>query len=508
MSRRIGIASAIWGVSILLSRVIGLVREAVIGRVLGGGAEADVFWTAFVVPDFLNFLLAGGALSIVFIPIFGAYLARGEEARGWEAFSVVANALLVALGALVVALWLAVPWLVPIVAPGFTEAQAADLVRLTRLVLPAQLFHVVGGLLSAALQARDRHALPALAPLIYTSCVVAGGLIGGVDAGATGFAWGVVVGSALGPFALPLIGCLREGLQWRPIFDLRHPDLRAWLFRSLPIMLGWSIVVVDDWFLRRQGSLLGEGAISTLQYGKTLMKVPMGVFGLATGVAAYPTLTRLIAQDKREEAYTTLSGAVRRMLVLSLGAQVALTCAGPEIARVIYGPRLPASQHLAIGVALGLLSLGLWGWAAQTVLARGFYALGKTWLPTVLGTVVTVLAYPLYALLRQQVGVEGLALASASAISAYVLLLGWRLRREFPGVPDGYGAFALRVLPAVAVGIAGGLALRSVITVDPPLIRGALLAVAGLGLFTATAWMTRLPELREVGALLLRRLRR
>ena len=65
MSRRIGIASLIWGTSILLSRLIGLVREAVIGRVLGGGSEADVYWTAFVVPDFLNHLLAGGALSRV-----------------------------------------------------------------------------------------------------------------------------------------------------------------------------------------------------------------------------------------------------------------------------------------------------------------------------------------------------------------------------------------------------------------------------------------------------------
>ncbi len=85
MTRRIGIAGLIWGASILLSRIIGVVREAVIGRTLGGGASADAYWAAFIVPDFLNYLLAGGALSIVFIPIFGSYLSRGEEDKGWEA---------------------------------------------------------------------------------------------------------------------------------------------------------------------------------------------------------------------------------------------------------------------------------------------------------------------------------------------------------------------------------------------------------------------------------------
>ena len=133
----------IWGLSILLSRVIGLVREAAIGRILGGGASADVYLTSFVIPDFLNSLLAGGALSIVFIPIFGAYLARGEEERGWEAFSVIATALMVLMGVAGVGLWLAVPWLVHVVAPGFDATQAADLTRLTRILLPAQALSLI-----------------------------------------------------------------------------------------------------------------------------------------------------------------------------------------------------------------------------------------------------------------------------------------------------------------------------------------------------------------------------
>src|SRR5579871_4761320 len=102
-ARTIGVASAIWGVSIFLSRIMGLVREQIIGRTLGASREADLYFASFTLPDFLNYLLAAGALSIVFIPIFLAHLERGEEAQGWEAFSVIANFILVA-GCAVIAL--------------------------------------------------------------------------------------------------------------------------------------------------------------------------------------------------------------------------------------------------------------------------------------------------------------------------------------------------------------------------------------------------------------------
>jgi putative peptidoglycan lipid II flippase len=505
VSRRIAIASLIWGGSILLSRLIGLVREAVIGRVLGGGATADVYFTAFTLPDFFHYLLAGGALSIVFIPIFNGHLERGEEDRAWEAFSVTANFILLLLALLLPALWVAAPRLVPLVAPGFDTAQQAHLVRLTRIMLPAQAFHLVGGLLSAVLQARDRHALPAMAPLLYTAAVIAGGLIGGPAAGGYGFAWGVLAGSAIGPFALPLAGCLRNRFGWKPILRLNHPDLKTYLVRSVPIMIAWSIVAVDDWILRRIGSLVGAGAVATLQYGKQLMYVPMGVFGLATGVAAFPTLTRLIARGQGEQAYTTLAGAVRRMLVLAFAAQVVLTCAGREISTLVYGHRIPAAQHAAIGTALALFSLGLWAWAAQTVVARGFYAMGNTWVPSLLGTVLVPLAYPLYVWAGGRWGPAGLAGASSLAVSAYVIGLMVLLRRRLPGASGSYLPFFARMIPATAGGIGAGLLVADRLPDLGPVLHGVAAAGTGVAAFAAVAIALRTEEIRDTAAWLRRR---
>ncbi len=435
-ARIIGVASAIWAGSIFLSRIMGLVREQIIGRTLGASREADLYFASFTLPDFLNYLLAAGALSIVFIPIFLEHLERGDREGGWNSLSVIANFIALAGGAGIALLMIFARPLTAVVAPGFADPGEVDtLVRLIRIILPAQFFLVVGGLLSAALQAEDRHVLPAMAPLVYSAGVIAGGLVGTrYGMGADGFAWGVLAGAALGPFALPLYGCLRARMRWRPILSFRNADLRRYLWLSFPIMMGFSIVVVDEWIVKNQASYLAPGALSYLQYGRTLMKVPIGVFGMAAGVAAYPTISRMVAAGNVVEAYGVLSHTVRLMLVAMFAAQVSMTLAGSDAAYLIWGlfsSRFSVADAEATGTILAFLCLGLGGWAAQTLISRGFYALGSTWLPTIVGTSVAFLMAPLYVLLRHQWGAIGLAIASSIAILVYVLLLGWLQHRRF-----------------------------------------------------------------------------
>jgi putative peptidoglycan lipid II flippase len=524
-ARTIGIASAIWGVSIFLSRIMGLVREQIIGRTLGASREADLYFASFTLPDFLNYLLAAGALSIVFIPMFLEYFQRDDRDGGWQAFSAIANFILVAGGIAIALLMVFARPLAGVVAPGFTEPSEVDtLVRLMRIILPAQFFHVIGGLLSATLQAQDQHLLPAMAPLVYSAGIIIGGLAGAYfGIGADGFAWGVLVGSALGPFALPLYGCLRTRMRWTPILSFGSADLRHYLWLSFPIMVGFSIVVVDEWIVKNQASYLAAGALSELQYGRTLMKVPIGVFGMATGVAAYPTISRMVAAGNVAEAYGILCGAVRLMLFATFAAQVCLTLAGFEAAYLIWGSfasRFSVADARATGTILAFLCLGLGGWAAQTVISRGFYALGSTWLPTIVGTIVAFAAVPLYVVLRRHWGTIGLATAS----SIYVLVLGWLQRRRFereaaargttlhdvPGMLDA----ALRLALAAAIAIGIGLAMRVFLVESLPgseitviLARATVLCAVGGGIYLALARLFGIRELARFERMLVRRLR-
>jgi putative peptidoglycan lipid II flippase len=528
-ARAVRIASAIWAGSIFLSRIMGLVREQVIGRTLGASRQTDLYFASFTLPDFLNYLLAAGALSIVFIPMFLEYLERGDEDRGWQAFSVVANFVAVVGTFLIVLLMILARPLTSIVAPGFTDPVEVDtLVHLIRIVLPAQFFLIVGGLLSAVLQAQDRHFLPAMAPLAYSASIIVGGVWGAYNGmGAEGFAWGVLVGSVLGPFGLPFFGCLRTGLHWSPLLSFRNRDLKRYLWLSLPIMVGFSIVIVDEWIIKNQASYLAAGDLSFLQYGRTLMKVPIGVFGMAIGVGAYPSVSRMIAAKSIPQAYGVLARAIRLMLFGTFAAQICLTLAGFEFSYLIWGlyaSRFTVADAHATGTVLMFLCIGLAGWAAQTVISRGFYALGSTWLPTVVGTGVTIVLIPLYVLLRQHFGAVGLAVASSTSILVYVMLLGWLQRRRFEREAEAKGAnldrvhgmldTSLRLALATAVAIGIGLLLRPMLLVLLPnndllslLGRASALCAIGLGIYVLLAQILGVKEVGEIErmALLIRR---
>jgi putative peptidoglycan lipid II flippase len=506
-------AGAIWSGSILLSRVVGLLREAALGRTLGVGGQADLYQAAFTVPDFLNYLLAGGAMAVLFVPLQAVHLAREDERGAWRSLLAVGHVLSLALLAVGAVAWFAMPWLVRAAAPGFDAAQQAELARLSRILLPAQAFHVLGGLLSAALLARERHALSALAPVVYNVVIVACGLLSG---SAEGFAWGVLLGAFVGPFLLPLLGCLWMGLRWRPVLEPRHPDLRTWLVRALPIMAGFSIVVADDWFLRANGTLLGVGAASTLAYAKALLRVPVGVFGLAAGVAAYPMLARLAAEQRFEELRTALSRSIRGVVVLALLAQAVLTAAGTDAAALVYGrTRLDPDQIHAVAEALALAALGLSAWAAQPLLSRGFYALGDTWTPALLGTGVALLAWPLYGLARGSFGTAGLAATSALAIVGHALVLqivlGRRLARHGAHAPQGWFAFSARALAsfgvAAGVGLALDRALPAATTTWEAALHGAAIAGIVALTFVACGVLLGLHEVRNALQPLARRLR-
>jgi len=487
MKHRIAIASVIWTLSLLLSRVIGLLREALIGRILGTTGQADVYFVAFTLPDFINYLLAGGALSIVLIPILATYLEKNEERKAAEVLWNITNVFALTMGLVLVGAWFAVPFVAPWLAPGFSAGQLERLTELTRIILPGQAFHLLGGILSSYLQARDRHTAPALAPLIYAVCVILGGLVAPPQQAAAGLAWGVLVGSFLGPFLTPCIAAARLGLRWHPVFKPADSNLRDYLLRSLPIMIGFSIVVVDDWLLRQVGSTLGSGAVAMANYAKQLIRMPIGVFALAAGMASYPALSSLVQKGDRRAAASLLSDGLRALLVFLGAAQVVLVCCGEEVSRVVYGGRISLEGHAEIGLAVALMSVGLWGWGTHIMVSRGFYALGRTWSPTLVGTLVVPLLYPVYWWLGSTWLVPGLAAASSLAITVYAAGLVIWVRKHYRGLGARMLRFLISWVPSLALGTMAGLALRWFWTDGPPLVRLGVVGGVAFGVYYLAA---------------------
>jgi putative peptidoglycan lipid II flippase len=463
LGRRIAKAAVIVGGGVLVSRGLGLVRDMVFASTLGANAFTDEYQVAFIIPDFLNYLLAGGYMAITFIPILSRHMAERDTEGGWRAFSTIATAVGAAMVVLVVIGMVAARQIIDIIEPGFDAAQVERATALTRIVLPAQFFFVVGSLLMAVQYANERFAIPTLAPIVYNLGIIAGGVLLRFDGAASpeGFAWGVLGGAIVGNFLIQLYGARRAGLRYVAPGPLAGPTVREYLSLAIPLMVGQSLVVLDEQLGRSFGSLAEPGSISWLQFARRTMLVPVGVIAQAAGVAAYPFLARLAAENRLRQLATTLRRALQHVVALSIGAAALVMALALPLIRLLYerGDWTAADTAATVG-PLVLFALGIPLWGAQQLYARGFYARRQMWPPAIVGTVATLLALPLYWALQEAFAVSGLALASTIALAAYtgVLALMWH-RSTGTELLRPLAQTVRRVLPMAA---AGGIAAWSV----------------------------------------------
>ena len=236
---RIGKAALVVSAGILLSRVLGMLRNVALAGLLGNTSEGDAFQAAFLIPDVLFYLMAGGYLTVTFIPILTRHLVRGDEEEGNRAFAAVFRPVAIGMVLITVLAMIFAESLTDLVYPRFDALQAGEVTRLTRIVLPAQIFFVLGSLWMAVQYAHHRFAIPAVAPIIYNLGIIAGGLISWAlgTASPAGFAWGAVGGAFAGNFALQWYGARRVGLRWMSGVPFRHPALGEYLTLALPLML-------------------------------------------------------------------------------------------------------------------------------------------------------------------------------------------------------------------------------------------------------------------------------
>ena len=442
----LGLAAMIMGGSVFLSRFMGLIRDKVISYYHGAGFDADVYFTSFVVPDFINYLLAGGYFSITLIPVLAGYFARDEDSA-WRLFStvfwwvIIVSVAFTSLGAV-----LSEP-LARLVGPGYGPELQARLAFFLRIILPAQVFFLPGACLTAILYIRRQFMIPALTPLVYNGAIILGGLLF-ADRGMDGFCWGVLVGAFLGSFVLPLWAVSRGGLKLTLSF--RHPAMPRLVLLALPLMLGQSLVALDEQFARIFGSISGEGAVSLLNYARRLMQVPVGVVAQAAGVASFPFLADLAARGEMGRLKEILSGALRNILAVLIPVCVWMMLAAEPVIRLIYeqGRFSPAfTEETALLLRIMLVGVAFLG--IQQLVGRAFYARQDTLTPALVGTVATILTLPLYWFLSRNFGASGIAVAGVVGVCMYTAALAiiWQ-RRQGRGTFSHLGRHILQVLGA------------------------------------------------------------
>src|SRR6058998_1592021 len=313
---------------------------------------------------------------------------------------------------------------------GFTVGQLDLCVHLTRILLPAQIFFYVGGVVSAVLLSRRLFLLPAFGPLLYNAAIILGGLLLSRRIGIASLAYGALAGSFLGPFLVNAIGAARIGTGYSLSFDVRNPAFREWVRLSIPLMLGVSLVTADDWILRyfASGSV---GDITRLNYAKRLFQVPIAVLGQAASQASLPFFARLFGEKKLTEFAQTVNASIYRIVGASLLASSLMAVASLPLIDLVYRRgHLRFADSQANAVYFFWFSISLVFWAAQGLYARAFYAAGNTLTPMIASTLITLASLPVYSALYRTFSAVGLVIASDLGIAANCLGIAFLLHRR------------------------------------------------------------------------------
>lgn len=527
-ARRLAGAAGIVMGSILLSRVLGLIRDAIISGKLGQGAASDVYMAAFLLPDTLFFLIAGGALSSAFIPVFTELLAKKDEAAAWQLFSTVASVMFLVISAFIGIGFLLTRPLVSLLAYGFEPAMIDQIVPLTRIVLPAQLCFFLGGLMMGAQQAHGRFLLPGMGPNIYNLGIIAGGLVLVDRLGAAGLCWGALAGAVAGNFLLQMWGVRKLGARFRVSLDWRNPHVIRVGKLMLPVILGLALPQVSILLNRVFASSLGEGPMSALTRANALMQAPLAIFGQSLSIAIFPTLSAQAALLDFRRLGETVNLGMRFVLFLTVPSMAMLIVLGrPLVAVLLQHGRFTAANTAETAVALSCYALGLFAWSGQAVLARAFYAMQDTRTPVVIGTLVTLVFIPLNFLFMRGLGLGHAGLALATSVAAglnWGIMLGV-LEKRLRGKPaedgqsPGLGLRRLAVslsrigAASLVAGLVAWAILLGMSTILPATmsvkVRGLLemLVAGGLGVATyvATLRVAGAEELRQLAGMLRRR---
>jgi putative peptidoglycan lipid II flippase len=510
--RQIARAATLVMALFVLSRLLGLGRQMIVGALFGTSGELDAYLAANRITETVFLIVAGGALGSAFIPTFADHLAHEDHHGAWELASAVINLTLIVMTVVVGLIAVLAPTLVrSIIAPGLDPSLQRLTVRLLRVMLVTPIVFGVSGIMMAALNAHQHFLLPALAPSVYNLSIMGGAVVLGPRLGVLGMAIGVVVGSVL-HLLVQLPRLLRYGARYVPALGLGSRSVREVGRLMAPRVLGTAVAQLNLVINNSLATRMGEGAVSAINFAWMLMLLPQGVFAQAIGTAAFPTFAKQAARGEHENMQRALSATLRGIVFLSIPATVGLIAVGRPLVSLLFerGAFRSASTY-AVAWALSFFALGLVGHAGLEIVARAFYALHDTFTPVWVGALTMVLNVVLSLTLPtafssahlQPFG--GLALANSTATLLEFTVLLVLIRRRLNGIQGQRMARAM-VKSSLAALIMAVVLLgwQAALPNAGALIHGGGGMVVGLGTYLVAALLLQSDELKVLARLVRR----
>ena len=375
------------GAGILISRVVGLVRQRIFAHYFGSSAEGDAFSAAFRIPNFLQNVFGEGALSASFIPVYAKLLAQDDEKEAARVANSIFAILALVTAVIVLIGVLATPYIVTLIAAGFEEERRALTITLVRIFFPGAALLVLSAWCLGVLNSHHRFFISYTAPVAWNAAIIAALVFFGrrmdLSSLAAATAWGSVIGSAL-QFGVQLPTVLRLIDNFRPAFALASSHVRQVLHSFFPVFMSRGVVQISAFVDAFLASFLGQGAVVALNYAQSLYTLPVSLFGMSVSAAELPAMSRTLgaAEVVAETLRHRLDQGLRRISFFIVPSAVAFLALGDVIAAVLYQTgKFTRDDSVYVWAILAGSSVGLLASTLGRLYSSTYYALRDTRTP-------------------------------------------------------------------------------------------------------------------------------
>ena len=368
------------------SRVLGFFREILLANWAGVSEATDTLDLAFIIPDFLFYLSAGGYLAITLIPIMSSK-EKSELNNYFISIFYGLSIIFVLFSLITYSLRFQFAELLGVKSLNF-------FIEVFTPIIFSQVFFFVGAILMSYQYFHDNFKYAALAPVVYNSTIILFGWLNSSTPEGTikGFATGTLVGSIIGHFLIQLYGAKKSGLN----FNFTSPsyvDLKEYITISLPLILGQSIAVVDEQLFRVFGSFLAAGSVATFRYARRIALLPVGIVAQAVGVASYPLLSRLFHKNDINKLLELVKKQLSYLFLIGSSLMVVAIINAEYLIEIIYERgAFNRDDTIRVSSVFTIISLAIVPWSINQILTRSYYVQQRFWFPVVTGSFITILS--------------------------------------------------------------------------------------------------------------------
>lgn len=485
------------GAGILISRIVGLVRQRVFAYYFGSSGAGDAFTAAFRIPNFLQNVFGEGALSASFIPVYAKLLAHHDEKEAARVANAVFGLLALVTSVIVLIGVLATPYFVTAIAAGFQDERRELTIKLVRILFPGAGLLVLSAWCLGVLNSHHRFFISYTAPVVWNLLIIAALIFFGrrLDLAplAEATAWGSVIGSAL-QFGVQMPTVLRLIHTFRPALALANSHVRQVVHNFFPVFMSRGVVQISAFVDAFLASFLGQGAVVALNYAQSLYTLPVSLFGMSVSAAELPTMSKALgaAEVVAETLRHRLDAGLHRIAFFIVPSSMAFLALGDVIAAVLYQTgKFTHNDSIYVWAILAGSSVGLLASTLGRLYSSTYYALNDTRTPLKYAVIrvalTSALGYVCSLPLPRALGIDirwGVAGLTASAgIAGWLefVLLRSSLNRRI-GRTGLSSRFVFKLWMAAAVGAAIGWGIKLLLGHRHPLF----VAIGVLGAYGVT----------------------